>query len=170
MLRLKTLSVCASLILALGCANQQNANKELVRRMTDAINARDLDALDQLVAANLHRHSAATAGVVVESLDQFKDFLRHDFAAVPDSKQEIQFMLAEGDRVAAYVTYGGTQSGQLGPYPPSNRHFEIPFIGILRVEGGKIAEIWVEWDNLNALSQLGHYAPPGAGVTEGQGS
>lgn len=32
-------------------------------------------------------------------------------------------------------------------------------MGILRIEEGKIAEIWVEWDNLNALTQLGHFPP-----------
>ncbi|NIT61864.1 MAG: ester cyclase, partial [Aliifodinibius sp.] len=27
-------------------------------------------------------------------------------------------------------------------------------------EEGKIAELWVEWDNLAMLQQLGHYPPP----------
>jgi hypothetical protein len=36
----------------------------------------------------------------------------------------------------------------------------LPFIGILRIEDGKVAEIWVEWDNLYALAQLGHLEPP----------
>jgi predicted ester cyclase len=48
----------------------------------------------------------------------------------------------------------------MGPFPPSGRDLEIPFIGLLRIEDGKIAEIWVEWDNLNALAQLGHFPPP----------
>jgi predicted ester cyclase len=69
-----------------------------------------------------------------------------------------------------YVTYSGTQRGQFGPYPPSNRHFAIPFIGILRLERGKIAEMWVEWDNLNILSQLGLFPPTSEGNDAGQGS
>ncbi|MGB5302463.1 MAG: ester cyclase, partial [Gemmatimonadota bacterium] len=52
-------------------------------------------------------------------------------------------------------------TGQMGPFPPSGKQLELPFIGLLRVENGKIAEIWVEWDNLNALAQLGHFPPPG---------
>ena len=48
----------------------------------------------------------------------------------------------------------------MGPFPPSGLELEIPFIGLLRIEDGKIAEIWVEWDNLNALAQLGHFPPP----------
>ncbi|MCH8960675.1 MAG: hypothetical protein IH820_04960 [Bacteroidetes bacterium] len=37
------------------------------------------------------------------------------------------------------------------------------FLGILRIEEGKIAEMWVEWDNLNILTQLGHFPLPGEG-------
>jgi predicted ester cyclase len=50
----------------------------------------------------------------------------------------------------------------MGPFPPSGKPLEIPFLGILRIEDGKIAEIWVEWDNLSALTKLGHLPPPGA--------
>lgn len=38
----------------------------VVRGMTDAINDRDLDALDVWVARDLRRHSGATPGLVVE--------------------------------------------------------------------------------------------------------
>jgi len=54
----------------------------------------------------------------------------------------------------------GTQKGPMGPFPASHKRMELPFIGILRLEQGKVAEIWVEWDNLNALTQLGHFPLP----------
>lgn len=130
----------------------------VVLAMTDAINARDFDALDSLVAADVQRHSAATPDVTVRSLADFKAFLHADLEAVPDARQKVNQIFSNGDMVAAHVTYSGTQTGQMGPFPPSGRPIEIPFIGILRVEDGKVSEIWVEWDNLGALAQLG-YAP-----------
>ena len=129
--------------------------------MIEAINERDFDALDDVVAEDVRRHSAATPGVEVKSLDDFKAFLKHDLAVIPDGSQEIHFMLSEDDRVAVYATYRGTQSGPMGPFPPSGRVAETPFIGIARIEDGKIAELWVEWDNLGILTQLGHFPPPG---------
>lgn len=161
---MKRIALVASIgTLALSAAactsDETERNKEIVRRMTVAINERDFDALDALVAEDVHRHSAATPMITVENLDQFKEFLRQDLSAVPDAQQEINFMLAEDDLVAAHVTYRGTQTGQMGPLPPSNNTLELPFVGILRIENGKIAEIWVEWDNLNALTQLGHFPP-----------
>jgi steroid delta-isomerase-like uncharacterized protein len=158
----------AMLCLTAACRpDQTERNKEIVRRMAEAINERDFDALDELVAQDIHRHSAATAGVTVENLDQFKEFLRQDLSAVPDAQQDVNLLLAENDLVAGRFTYRGTQTGQMGSFPPSGKPMEVPFIGILRIADGKIAEIWVEWDNLSALTQLGHFPPPAAEETGG---
>lgn len=141
--------------------NQQaERHKATVRALVDAVNAGNFDALGDLVAPDVRRHSAATTGVTVENLDQFTAFLHQDLSAVPDAQQEIVLMLSEGDFVAVLARYRGTQRGQFGPFPPSHKPVDLPFIGILRLAGGRVAEIWVEWDNLNALVQLGHFTPP----------
>ena len=138
-----------------------NANKELVRRMVAAINERDLDGLDGILAADLARHCPATPDFRVRSLEEFKEFLRADLASVPDSVVTIEQILAEGDLVSTWCTYAGTQEGPMGPFPPSGKRLEIPFGSHLRIENGRIAEIWVTWDNLSALVALGHIDPGG---------
>jgi steroid delta-isomerase-like uncharacterized protein len=143
-----------------GQAALSERNVEIVRSMTEAINQRNLDALDELVAADVRRHCAATPGVVVGNLEEFKAFLRSDFATVPDSTQEIQQIFGSGDRVATRAIYRGTQTGPMGPFPASGKPLELPFLAILRIEEDKVAEIWVEWDNLAALGQLGFWPPP----------
>jgi predicted ester cyclase len=135
-------------------------NLELVRQMTEAINRRDFDALDAIVASDVRRHSAATPDVDVRNLEEFKAFLRRDLAAVHDSKQEIEIIFGERDKVAVRAMFRGTQSGPMGPFPPSGREVAVPFLAILRIEKDKVAEIWVEWDNLSMLVQLGHLQPP----------
>ncbi len=77
----------------------------------------------------------------------------------PDSKVEINQMVAEDDRVAIWATYSGTQEGAMGPFPPSGKRMVLEFGAIFRVEEGKLAELWVTWDNMAALSQLGHFPP-----------
>jgi hypothetical protein len=56
---------------AVGCAPsptaQLEANKDLVRRFTQALNTANWDALDELVTENFSRHSQATAGPQVNS-------------------------------------------------------------------------------------------------------
>lgn len=113
------------------------------------------------MAPNVVRHCQATPNVDVKSLQEFKEFLRQDAAVFPDSTQTLKHLVAEGDLVAVWVTYAGTQRGQMGPFPPSGGRMEVDFGAVLRIEDGKIAEMWVTWDNMAALAQLGHLSGPG---------
>lgn len=151
--------------LLIGCSSssepQLEENKAVVQHFIEAVNSRDFNTLDELVASNLVRHSQATPGLNVRSLDEFKQFLRQDLETFPDAHQEVNMMIAEGDKVALYMTLTGIQEGAMGPYSASGKKVDVRFPGILRFEEGKIAEMWVEWDNLNILTQLGHFPPPG---------
>jgi steroid delta-isomerase-like uncharacterized protein len=141
----------------------QEQNKATLQRFIEAVNDHDLYALDALMQPGFVRHSQATAPLEIRSLDAFKAFLRRDQAAFPDAHQEAAMTVAEGDKVAVYMTLTGTQEGPFGPFPATGRRITVPFLGILRFEEGKIAEMWVEWDNLNVLTQLGLFSPPGMG-------
>ena len=132
----------------------------VVREFIRAINDRDWTALDTIVAEDLVRHSASTPGIVVTNRDAFIRFLRTDLESVPDAKQEVDMMFASGDMVAVRARYLGTQTGQLGPFPPSGKSIDLPFVGLLRIAERQIAEIWVEWNNLEMLTQIGYFPPP----------
>lgn len=136
------------------------ANIQVARQMIDTINARRFDDLARFMHEDVKRHSGATPGVTVSSLAEFRAYLEADLEAVPDSVQTIEAIFGSGDMVALRARYHGTQSGPFGPFPPTGKSFELPFIGILRFNEGKVAEIWIEWDNLNALMQLGLLEPP----------
>ena len=142
------------------CVADEAENIELAESMVKAINDRNLDRLDFLMSPNVARHSAATAGVVVTNLAEFKAFLESDFSAVPDSVMKIDVIFGNQDFVAMRATYSGTQSVPMGPFPATGKRFELPFVGILKIDEGKISEMWVESDNVFALTQLGHLAPP----------
>jgi steroid delta-isomerase-like uncharacterized protein len=142
--------------------SQAQANKELVRRFFDAGNERDFDALDELLTADFTRHCPATPGVEVNCPDDFKRFMRQDIASVPDARVEVRHLLAEGDMVAVWANYSGTQEGPFGPFPASGKFCSTDFGGVFRVEDGRLAELWVTWDNLDILVQLGHIEPPPA--------
>jgi predicted ester cyclase len=106
------------------------------------------------------RHSRATPGVSVTSREAFKEFLRQDLVTFPDSRIELERLIAEGDFVAVYATYTATQEGPMGPFPASGNPVDLKFMAQFRFEDGKIAELWVEWDNLDILTQAGHFTPP----------
>lgn len=139
-------------------------NRAIVTAFVEAINARDFDALDSLVSPDIVRHSQATPDVNVTDLESFKAFLRSDFEVVPDALQQVRMMAAEDGLVAVWATYTGTQRGTLGPFPPLGNRAEADFAAFLRLEHGRIEEIWVIWDNLTILTQLGHWPPAPAPV------
>lgn len=151
--------------IAAPCLADEAENIQIAVRMVEAINARDLDQLDRLIAPNIVRRSAATAGITITNLEAFKAFLRNDFAAIPDSVISIDVIFGNDDFVAMRAIYSGTQTGTMGPFPASGKKVDLPFIGMLKIADGRISEMWVEWDNIFMLSQLGHF-PPGSGVSE----
>jgi len=139
------------------------ANKDVVRRFTDALNNKNFELLDDLVVPHFVRHCQATPDVQVQSRDEFIQLQKEFLKSFPDQHITIEKLIAEGDYVAIYATYTGTQEGPMPPFPASGKKAESKFLGLFRLEGGKIAELWVEWDNLAFLKQLGHFPPPGQG-------
>jgi steroid delta-isomerase-like uncharacterized protein len=130
------------------------ANKELVRRYQEAHNTNNLDALNDIVAEDLVAHSLMPG--VPQGLEGGKMVHQIALAAFPDFHATIEDLIAEGDRVAARMTFSGTHTG--GPFmgiPPSGRRFSFGATAIFRIAGGKIVEHWGEEDSLGWLQQLG---------------
>ena len=134
---------------------QSDENVAVVERFIDALNRQDLAELEGIVAPDVRRHSRATPGVEVRSWQDFRDFLERDFGTFADVTQTILLTVADGEHVAALVRLSGTHRGAFGPIPATGRAIETEFLSILRIADGRIAEMWVEWDNLAILAQLG---------------
>jgi predicted ester cyclase len=152
------------LLFIIGCKpsaiEQAEENKQVFLRSIEAINSKNFERLNDLGTVDFVRHCQATPDVKVNSLEDFKEFLKQDSTTFPDSHMTIHHIVAEGNFVAFYGSYVGTQKGQMGPFPPSNKQMSIEIAGVQRFENGKVAEMWVTWDNLSALMQLGHFPPP----------
>ena len=132
-------------------------NKEIVMKSFEIVASGDYEGMNTYIAEDYVRHSQATPGLVIESLDAFKEFIRNDRKSIPDQKLNVKMLVAEGDLVAFWATYTGTQTGPMGPFPPTGKTAELDFSGVHRLENGKVVETWVTWDNITILSQLGHF-------------
>jgi len=141
------------------CEDQITANKELINVFTEATNNADWAAFDSLLTDDFQRHCQATPDAIVESREAFVQLQEAFLASCPDQKITTHMLIAEGDKVAAYATYSGTMIGPLGDLPATGKSMESKFMTIFRIEDGRIAELWVEWDNLSMLTQLGLFPP-----------
>lgn len=142
----------------LGCNEedlQRQVNKAVVRQWVNTLNENAPDSLDAFVVEGFVRHSQATPDVEVNSLEDFKRFDRETRAIFPDYQVTLEQLVAEGDLVAFWGTLSGTQEGPMGAWSATEESMELDISGIFRLEEGKIAELWITWDNLAGLTQLG---------------
>jgi steroid delta-isomerase-like uncharacterized protein len=154
------------MVLLVGCSQPQKSvlerNKAMVNSFGEASNARKFDTIREMLVPEFVRHCQATPEVVVQNREQFIEYLKADARVFPDSRQTLENMVAEGDLVAFSLKYEGTQEGPMGPFPASHKNMRLDVLGMFRIRDGKLAELWVTWDNLAALGQLGHFPPPTA--------
>lgn len=132
-------------------------NKAVIRRFVNSVNTQNWDSLRILLVPNFIRHSNAGGVPEVRSAECLITYLKGEYATFPDAEETLLDLVAEGEIVAVLSRFRGTQAGNIGSYPPSNKVLSATCLAIYRLETGRIAEAWVEWDNLYGLQQLGHY-------------
>ena len=76
-------------------------------------------------------------------------------SAFPDAAVRVDQVLADGDLVAVHQTASGTHLGTFQGCPPTGREWSATCTAIYRVESGRIAEAWINWDWLAVMEQLG---------------
>jgi steroid delta-isomerase-like uncharacterized protein len=124
-------------------------NKELVRRFyRDAINERDLDAVDRLLTEDF-THDGELKGHEGQ-----RQAVAYFLDAFPDLRNEIELLVAEGDLVAAHQRWSGTHKGPFLGIDATGKTVEFTSTAVLRIRDGLIAEAWDEVDMMSVLQQL----------------
>ena len=156
------------LVMQTGCScdvseqELEERNMATVRQAHAALAKGDLEGFKAVLAPNYVRHCQAMPPELQEirGTETFLAFIEDFSSAVPVYEDVIGPMIAQGDMVAYVSTMTGTQTGPMGNLPASGKTFTVVNIIIQRLEGGKVAETWVSWDNVAMLSQLGFFPPP----------
>ncbi|MFN8456423.1 MAG: ester cyclase [Anaerolineae bacterium] len=92
-----------------------------------------------------------------EAFVQYQGALR---AAFPDLTPTVEDQIAADDKVTNRLVFRGTHQGDFHGILPTGRRVAITAITIERVEGGKIAEHWINFDALGIMQQLGVIPTP----------
>lgn len=130
------------------------ANKELIRRFYDEVwNKGNTAFVFQVFAENYVRHDLRTGTPPTGPAGQKQ--VADDFrAAFPDLEYRVDMLVAENDLVVARWTMRGTNTGQWGKVPATNRTINVSGVNIFRLENGKVVEIWNHRDDLGMREQL----------------
>ena len=141
-------------------AVERDRNKRLVRDLTEVVwNARGLDRIPEFYAPDFVADYRPYVPFR-EGHAGIRGMVDGAWTAFPDYREELNDLVAEGDRVAAHLTISGTQQGQWGLLPPTGKRVRFEEIVILQIRDGKVRRQRGIPDNLNALRQLGVVPTP----------
>jgi predicted ester cyclase len=127
-------------------------NKALVRRYyAEAMG--DLSGIDAIVAPTFVDHHfppgmpPGPAGVK----KFFTEFMSSIFS---DGNIEIEFLLAEGDKVDCHFVFTARHTGDGVGIPASGNVIRVPAISTFRIADGMLAEAWEIYDSGGMLEQM----------------
>jgi len=123
---------------------------------------RDLEELWHTQQREMHRHTShphrvshMPGGVKLHGPEEHNQAFSQWSNAFSDIHRRIDHLVVEGDMAAARVTSTGKHTGEFMGIPPTGTQVTLITHNIFRFEGDRIAEMWVEFDRLGILQQLG---------------
>ena len=114
-----------------------------------------------LKAINGNVKTAKLADEYIADSDQaLKQHIAVAETAFPRYSLDPEDIIAEGDKVLVRFTLRGTHHGDFMGIPPTGRTVAVPGLIVYRIANGKIAEHWIQMDNMATLQQLGVDSQP----------
>ena len=133
------------------------ANEALVHRyFNDLMTGGDLSVIEEIIAENFSFH-IPTLPEPIRGRDGMRGFVNGLRTGFPDIKFTVERQAAEGNKVAARWFIEGTHNGPFLGMPPTGNHIKDQGIDIFIMANGKIAEIWVNENDMGLMKQLGAF-------------
>jgi steroid delta-isomerase-like uncharacterized protein len=133
--------------------------KAIYRGIIEAITRDDPYALERFISPDVVDHNPIPGQAA--GLDGFKEWMVSARASFPDLQGSVEDVIAEGDRIAARMTWRGTHRGDFVGVPPTNKRIAMTAYHHVRFANGRAAEWWGTADVFGALQQMGAtIAPP----------
>jgi predicted ester cyclase len=134
------------------------SHDQLIERIfEEIINAGNLDAADELMAADFVDHGPTGT---IEGVAAFKDMVAMWRAAVPDVHCTVEQVFSDGDMVAWLVRTRGTHTGEMMGIAPTGRSIDLVSPNIARVRDGRASEHWADQSMFQFLAQIGALPMP----------
>ena len=131
----------------------RNVQSTLLHRWFDEVwNKDDENAIDKLLTVDAEAHGILTEGQP-KGAEGFKLFFKDFRSQFHDVKIDVEDVISQDDFESARTTVTAIHTETKKP---------VTFSGIcmVRVEDGKIAEAWNQYDFLNLYQQLGQKLAP----------
>jgi predicted ester cyclase len=133
-------------------------NKVIVRRVLEEFwHNGDEGVLDELFATDYVNHELSNPEV--RGLEEYKQWALGARAmwntGLSDWRITAEDLVAEGDKVLKRWVIRGTHSGELLGMPATGKPIEMRGMSLYRFSGGKVREIYWNYDVFNLAQQIG---------------
>ena len=133
--------------------------KQVLEQAIECWNATDRDGWAALYTDDVVYE--APGGSHISGLADLKEkYFDALVTAAPDRKSRDVILFAEGDHVVEQARYTGTHTGiwrnpDGAEIRATGKKLDFPFVGVFRVENGKISSIRIYYDQIEVFTQLG---------------
>lgn len=133
------------------------ANEQLVRKLYQCINERDLDGITALTHDNC-RFIDVAQGKTLTGKNAIREDCETWLSGFPDGTVQVLNVIVAGDNAVVEFLGRGTHTASLGAgsdaLPPTYQHVELSFCEVLRFEGSAIASVTSYYDAATLMRQL----------------
>jgi steroid delta-isomerase-like uncharacterized protein len=137
-------------------------NKLAFRSIPEQLfNTGDLSLVEKLFAEN-YVENAPIPPDFPRGLEMIREWTRQLRTAFPDYVATVTHIVGEGDSVAGRISCRGTHLGTYFGIPASGKVIEWTESHFGRMENGKLAEHWTDFDRMSILQQMGVIPDPSA--------
>jgi steroid delta-isomerase-like uncharacterized protein len=134
-------------------STRQAQNKTIVRRYFDELwNQNNLAVIEEILAPEVKGHAAGQTFGGADTFRQRSKTLRTIYS---EPHFTIEDQIAEDDKVLVRWTLRGKHMGEYMGAEPTGKEIVSTGMNLFRLADSKIAEVWVEADDLGELQQLG---------------
>jgi steroid delta-isomerase-like uncharacterized protein len=145
-----------------------SANATVIHRLyEECVNQNRLDLVPQLVTDNVVTHGP---GADQAGIEAFEQTIKRVGVMFPDHHFTVDDVVTDGDKAAARWTLNATHTAPINGVPPTGKRITEHAVVFYRFENGKIAELWLQMDQLGVLRQIGVEIPgaPAVAAPAGQ--
>lgn len=149
-----------------GSCDQKSSNtltdkeaKIILDKYMGTLNLADLELVDEIIAPEFELHSPFFPEPL-KGIENYKAFVLNTSETFSDFKATIEEVVVKGDMVWGRFSMEGTNTGPVGPFPPTGKKFHITGLAISQVVDGKIVRDETFWNVLDFYQQLGFTLTP----------
>ena len=131
-------------------------NLETLHEWVSAHRAHDRDRLlacltDDIVIRSAAGQAMPPANGKAEAWEHWKTI----YDTFPDMRIDLLDVTADGDRLVAEISHGGTMKGEMVDRAPTGKSYRVTGAFRMDFQNGKIRRIQTYWDTGSMMEQLG---------------